>query len=214
MATIRDRRARLYDFCESSELRRGRHKAALFRDMSGRVLFVAVGTGVDIKHFPPGREIVAIDISEEMLRRAEARREEYRGVLSLVRMHAAQLSFPDASFDTVVTSCTMCSVPDPLRVFREFHRVLRPGGNLLMFEHVRSRNPVLALALDLMTLCTRRGGTEMNRDTLGNAAAAGFRIMRVESVYLDIILAVHAAKGEQPQTASTLPGKILAESCI
>lgn len=214
MATIWDHRAKLYDFCEASELRRGRQKAALFRHMVGRVLFVAVGTGVDIKHFPPGREIVAIDISEEMLRRAETRRSDYRGVLSLVRMDATQLSFPDASFDTVATSCTMCSVPDPLRVFREFHRVLRPSGNLLMFEHVRSRNPVLGLALDLMTLWTRRGGTEMNRDTLGNAVAAGFHITRVESVYLDIILAVHATKADQPQTASTWPGKILAESCI
>jgi len=214
MLTIWDRRARLYDFCESSELRRGRHKAALFRDMVGRVLFVAVGTGVDIKHFPPGREIIAIDISEEMLRRALARGRGYRGTLSLVHMDAMQLSFPDASFDTIATSCTMCSVPDPVRVFREFHRVLRPGGKLLMFEHVRSRNPVLGLALDLMTLWTRRRGTEMNRDTLRNAAFAGFRISRVESVYVDIILAVHAAKAERTQSASTLSGKILAESCI
>jgi ubiquinone/menaquinone biosynthesis C-methylase UbiE len=214
MATIWDRRARSYDFCESSDLRRGRHKAALFRDMVGRVLFVAVGTGVDIKHFPPGREIVAIDISKEMLRRAEARGRDYRGVLRLVRMDATQLSFPDASFDTVVTSCTMCSVPDPVRVFRELHRVLRPSGELLMFEHVRSRNPVLGLVLDLMTLWTRRRGTEMNRDTLSNAVAAGFRITRVESVYLDIILAVHTVKVTQSHMPSTSRGKIVAESCI
>ena len=214
MATVWDRRAKLYDLCEASELRRGKHKAALFRHMAGRVLFVAVGTGVDIKHFPPGRDIVAIDISEEMLRRAEARHGDYRGVLSLVCMDATQLSFPDASFDTVATSCTMCSVPDPIRAFREFHRVLRPGGRLLMFEHVRSRNPVLGLALDLMTLWTRRGGTEMNRDTLGNAVAAGFHITRVESVYLDIILAVQAVKALQPHATFALPRKITAESCI
>ncbi|MEW6252627.1 MAG: class I SAM-dependent methyltransferase [Planctomycetota bacterium] len=194
MATIWDRRARLYDLCEASELRRGPHKAALFRHMSGRVLFVGVGTGVDIRHFRPGREIVAIDISEEMLRRARVRAEAYRGSLTLVRMDAMQLSFPAASFDTVATSCTMCSVPDPLRAFREFHRVLRPGGKLLMFEHVRSRNPVLGRALDLMTLWTRRRGTEMNRDTLANAKAAGFCITQIESAYLDIILAVHAVR--------------------
>jgi len=194
MTTIWDLRAKLYDVCEASDLRRGPHKAALFRDMVGRVLFVAVGTGVDIRHFPPDREIIAIDISEEMLRRAEARRKSYRGVLSLVQTDALSLCFPDASFDTVATSCTMCSVPDPLRALRELHRVLRPGGQLLMFEHMRSRNPILGLALDLMTLVTRRGGTEMNRDTLGNARTAGFRITRIESVFLDIILSIHGVK--------------------
>src|SRR5581483_11141446 len=93
------------------------------------------------------------------------------------------------SFDTVITSCTMCSVPEPVRALRELRRVLRPDGLLLMFEHVRSRNPLLGL----MTVLTRRTGTEMNRDTVGNAVEAGFRITQVESVFLDIILSMRAA---------------------
>lgn len=194
MRTIWDLRANLYDLCAGSDFRRGPHKAALFRDMDGRVLFVAVGTGLDIRHFPPDREIVAIDISEKMLRRANPRRKGYRGALRFVRADALNLCFPDASFDTVVTSCTLCSVPDPIRALRELHRVLRPAGQLLMFEHVRSRNPIFGLALDLMTRLTRRIGTEMNRDTLGNTMAAGFRITRVESVFLDIILSVHGVR--------------------
>lgn len=109
-------------------------------------------------------------------------------------MDAAHLGFADASFDTAVTSCTMCSVPDPVRALQELYRVLRPGGSLLMFEHVRSRNPVFGLALDLMTLWTRWSGTEMNRDTVQNAVAAGFRIMSIESAYLDIVLAIHGTK--------------------
>lgn len=194
MTTVWDLRAKLYDVCEGSRLRRAPHKAALFEEMTGRVIFVAVGTGVDILHFPPGRDIVAIDISDEMLRRAETRRRSYRGPLSLARMDAQKLTFPDASFDTVVTSCTMCSVPDPVQALRELHRVLRPGGRLLMFEHVRSGNPIFGLVLDMMTLWTRLGGTDMNRDTLANVRTAGFRILRVESVYLDIILRIHAEK--------------------
>lgn len=196
MSRIWDLRAKFYDVCEGSQLRRGPHKAALFRDMSGRVLFEAIGTGGDIQHFPLNHEIIGIDISEEMLRRARPRAERYHGTLDLVRMDAQELSFPDDDFDTVVTSCTMCSVPDALRALREIHRVLRPGGQLLMFEHVRSRNRVLGLVLDLMTLWTRWSGTEMNRDTLRNVQLAGFRIMSVQSVYLDIILAIRAVKEE------------------
>lgn len=194
MATIWDLRASLYDVCEASDYRRGPQKSALFREMRGRVLFVGVGTGIDIKHFPPGHSIAAIDISEKMLAKAEKRARQYPGNLALCRADAQNLKFPSASFDTVATSCTMCSVPDPVRAFREFYRVLRPGGQLLMFEHVRSRNPLLALALDWMTLWTRLTGTEMNRDTLKTAGAAGFEIKHIESVYLDIILVVHAVK--------------------
>jgi ubiquinone/menaquinone biosynthesis C-methylase UbiE len=194
MTTIWDWRAKFYDVCEGSRLRRGPSKAALFREMSGRVILVAVGTGVDFMHFPPGREIVGIDISDQMLRRAEARRQAYDGSLSLVRMDAQELKFPDASFDTAVTSCTMCSVPDPVAALRELHRVLRPGSRLLMFEHVRSRNPVFGAALDIMTLWTRLWGTTMNRDTLTNVRSAGFHIVHVESVYLDIILRIYAVK--------------------
>lgn len=197
MRGVWELRAKLYDVCEGSELRRGAAKSALFHDMRGRVLFVAVGTGVDIPHFPPGYEIVAVDISREMLRRAETRRAKYAGNLQLVESDAMNLAFPDASFDTVATSCTFCSVPDPMRGLRELYRVVRPGGQLLMFEHVRSRTPIFGLTLDLMTLWTRRLGTEMNRDTVGNVLRAGFRITKIESVYLDIILAIQGDKPER-----------------
>ena len=204
MATAWDIRAKLYDICEASDFRRGPYKNALFEDAWGRVLLVAVGTGVDIKHFPTGGEIVAIDISEEMLRKACARQKCYCGCLSLVRADALKLCFPDASFDTVVTSCTMCSVPDPSLALKELYRVLRPGGRLLMFEHVRSRNPIFGIVLDIMTLFTRRGGTEMNRDTLANVISAGFQITRVDSVFLDIILSVRGVKPVAPGPISAL----------
>lgn len=105
-----------------------------------------------------------------------------------------RLPFPEDSFDVAVTSCTFCSVPDPLRGLCELYRVLRPAGRLLMFEHVRSRSPIIGLALDLMTLWMRRLGTEMNRDTVSNVIEAGFQIDRVDSVYVDIVLAIRSSK--------------------
>jgi SAM-dependent methyltransferase len=200
MTVMRRLRARLYDVCEGSDLRRGGRKAELFSAMEGRTLFMAVGTGLDFKHFPVNADITAMDISAEMLSRAARRQKLYRGRLRLVRADAMNLPFADAAFDTAVTSCTLCSVPDPRRALREIHRVLRPGGTLLLFEHVRSRNVVFGLALDAMTLWTRLVGTEMNRDTLANVRRAGFEIRWIESVFLDIVLAVRAvkARGGQP----------------
>lgn len=194
MTNIWSFRARLYDVCEGSQLRRGAAKARLFSQMQGQVLFVAVGTGVDITRFPSGRRILGIDINPDMLRRAERRRRTYPGELAFVRADVERLAFHDASFDTVVSSCTMCSVPRPVEALRELYRVLRPGGRLLLFEHVRSRSWSLGLALDVMTLWTRLLGTSMNRDTVANVLTAGFRIVAIESVYLDIILSIHAVK--------------------
>lgn len=107
MATPWDWRARLYDMCEGSDLRRGLHKARLFNQMSGSALFLALGTGVDIRHFPPARRIAAVDISAEMLRRAAPRARAYTDSLHLARADALSLCFRDASFDDVVTSCTV-----------------------------------------------------------------------------------------------------------
>ncbi len=194
MTCVWDWRARLYDVCEGSQLRRGARKESLFREMNGRVLFVAVGTGIDVSRFPPGHHIVGIDFSHEMLRRAERRRRAYAGELVFVRADAERLCFAEASFDTVVSSCTLCSVALPGRALPEMYRVLRPGGRLLMFEHVRSRCWPLGLALDLMTLWTRPLGTEMNRDTVAHLSAAGFKIISIESVYLDIILSIRAIR--------------------
>lgn len=194
MRSIWERRARLSDFCEGSDLRRGGHKKDLFRRTRGRTLFLAIGTGLDIQHLPIGPRIIAIDISSAMLERSRRRAEAFAGNLQLVQGDATSLCFPDRSFDTIVTSCTMCSVPRPATAFSELYRVLRPGGRLLMFEHVRSTSPILGAVLDLMTIVTRRRGTEMNRDTLTTAIKAGFRILKVEPIFLDIILAAEAVR--------------------
>lgn len=88
----------------------------------------------------------------------------------------------------------MCSVPDPVRALQELYNVLRSGGDILICEHVQSRNALSGLALDLMTLWTRRASTEMNRNTVGNVRRTGFSITKIESVYLDIILAIRWIK--------------------
>lgn len=189
-------RSRIYDRLEASDRRRRAAKRNLFQRIRGRTLLVATGTGIDLQHLPAG-DVVAFDLSPAMLARARRRVHDGPACVRLLRADALRLPFPNESFDTVLTSCTM---PHPVRALREIHRVLRPEGRLLMFEHVRSRQAVLGFALDAMTLWTRLTGTDMNRDTLRSVAEAGFRVVEVESVFLDIIVAAEAAKRRSDRT--------------
>lgn len=188
------RRSVLYDYFEGSDLRRGAFKRRLFGRVRGRTLLIAAGTGLDLRHLPPV-PVVAIDVSLDMLARARSRAIRSPAQVRLLAADAQCLPFGPGAFDSVITSCTLCSVPDPLLTVREIRRVLAPDGGLYMFEHVRSGDPLVGLTLDLMTLWSRRGGTYMNRRTLETVVRAGFRITLVEPVFLDVILAVEARPG-------------------
>ena len=168
-------------------------KKRLFSGMEGNILFVAVGTGLDIASFPPGREITGIDISPKMLARAEARAAAYPGTISLHVLDVHEMPFPDASFDHVYTSCTFCSVPDPVRGLQALRRVLKPGGRLGMFEHTCSCIFPFNAMLNLMNPVARRLGPEINRDTVANVRAAGFEITKVTNIYLDVVKTIEAA---------------------
>ncbi len=167
-------------------------KRRLFSEMSGRVLFLAVGPGLDIQFFPPGREIVGLDISPMMLEAAAPLAEAYEGTLELRLLDVHDLDEPTGSFDQAFTSCTFCSVPDPVAGLEAVRRVLKPGGSLGMFEHTGSRFFPFSAMLDVMTPLTWRFGPEMNRDTVANVTRAGFVDVRVEPVYLDVVKIIRA----------------------
>jgi SAM-dependent methyltransferase len=183
-------------FAWGEDRRLGPHKRRLFSKIRGATLMVAAGTGNDFKFFPPGQHIVAIDISPQMLERAAQKAAAYQGTIELRVMDVCELPFADASFDTAVTVCTFCSVPRPVVGLRELYRVLKPGGQLLMFEHVRSKIGPFGIFLDLMTPLSRRLGPDLNRDTVGNVQKAGFQLRREENVYLDIVKIIEAVKGQ------------------
>jgi ubiquinone/menaquinone biosynthesis C-methylase UbiE len=190
-----DAASRTFDLISFADVHRfGPHKRRLFGKIRGATLMVAAGTGNDFAFFPPGHRILAIDISPAMLERAARKVGRYQGEIELRQMDVCELALPDASFDTVVTVCTFCSVPRPIAGLRELHRVLRPDGQLLMFEHVRSRIGPLGIFLDLMTPLSRRFGPDLNRETVDNVQKAGFRIRREENVYLDVMKSIEAVK--------------------
>lgn len=190
-----DRASRIYDLVTWGDERRfGGAKRRLFGKMAGQCLMVAAGTGNDFAYFPRGLSVIAIDISPGMIERAQRRAAAYDGHLAVRVMDVQALEFADATFDTVATVSTFCSVPDPVRGLRELHRCLKPRGRLLMFEHVRSRIGPIAILQDLLTPLTRRLGPEMNRDTVANVLRAGFELEREENVYLDVVKAIDARR--------------------
>jgi len=169
-------------------------KRDLFSQMRGKVLFLALGTGLDIQHFPPGQDIVAIDISPKMVELAQPRLAAYEGDISARVMDVHEMDFAPESFDQVFTSCTFCSVPNPVDGLKVLNRVLKPGGQLFMFEHTGSRFYPFRQMMDLMTLISRRIGPDMNRHTVRNVREAGFRIIEVKNVYLDVVKTIRAER--------------------
>lgn len=168
-------------------------KRELFANMGGgEILFLAVGTGLDLQFFPPGKSITGIDISQRMLDKARPRIEAYEGDLRVRQADVHDMPFADARFDQVFTSCTFCSVPRPTAGLEALKRVLKPDGELFMFEHTGSRYYPFKPMMDLMTMATRRIGVEMNRPTVENVVAAGYRLQRVTHVYLDVVKTIHA----------------------
>lgn len=193
-----DRAARSFDLMagKGPEWRWRPAKLSLFERMQPgkNILFLALGTGLDIACFPPQRHITAIDISPKMLEKAAPRVAAYNGEMTSELMDVHALTFADDSFDQVFTSCTFCSVPDPVGGLRSLHRVLKPGGELHMFEHTGSRVFPFSLMMKLMSPLASRFGPELDRDTVANVRTAGFTVTAIEHIFLDTVKTIHAVK--------------------
>ena len=136
-----DRRAVHYDAAGRllERLLIGDSRAWIGRQATGRTLEVAVGTGRNLPHYPAGLDLTGLDLSPEMLARARRRAAELGRRVDLREGDAERLPFPDGSFDTVVCTLALCAVPDREAAIAEIDRVLRPGGRLLLLDHVERR---------------------------------------------------------------------------
>ena len=133
-----DRMAPFYDLSIAPvELVIQRRRRQLPAQAHGDVLELGVGTGRSLRLYPLDCRLTGIDPSQRMLDRARRKAVRLGRHVDLRLMSAESLDFPDAAFDTIVSSLVFCSVDDPSRALTEAHRVLRPGGQLLMIEHVR-----------------------------------------------------------------------------
>jgi SAM-dependent methyltransferase len=149
---------------------------------AGRVLEVGAGTGFNLPHYPAGTgELVLTDDLEGMLRRASRRADRVGRKVVTTQAPVESLPFEDASFDTVVASLLLCSVEDQDRALAEIRRVLKPGGQYLFLEHVRSTDPKIARRQDRLERLwgVVAFGCHPNRETLPRIEAA-FEVDEVE----------------------------------
>ena len=154
------------------------HRTELVSGLQGRVLEVGAGTGLNFQLYPRGVEVVALEPEPNMIRLARDRLEEGPSPVRLVRGAAEALPFPEGSFDAAVVSLVLCSVARPHAAIAELRRVLRPDGELRIFEHVRSEHPRHARWQDWITPVWRcfSAGCHPNRDTAASLRSAGFEL--------------------------------------
>lgn len=159
------------------------------------ILEVGVGTGKNFDFYPAGARITAIDFSQEMLKQAAHKKDRKNTPVELHLMDVQSLCFADNSFDTVIASFVFCSVPLPVKGLKELYRVCKPGGQVLLLEHVLSSKPVLAKIMNFINpVIVRLAGANINRNTVKNVKACGFAWVRVDERSGDIIKLIEAKK--------------------
>jgi ubiquinone/menaquinone biosynthesis C-methylase UbiE len=159
------------------------HRRKLLARTRGRVLEVGGGTGANLPFYGNEvEEVVITEPEEPMARRLERKLGDSSVPARVVRAPAEQLPFEDTSFDFVVSTLVLCTVKDPARALAEIHRVLKPEGQLLFVEHVRSDSAKLARWQDRFNVISKRigHGCNCNRPTRENIEGAGFSIADIE----------------------------------
>lgn len=161
----------------------------------GRVVEVAFGTGRNLALYGPDVTVTGIELSPEMLAIARTHAAELGRDVDLLEGDAHDLPLDDASVDTAVCCLGLCTIPDPARALAEMHRVLVPGGRLLLLDHVRSTWPPVYAGQWLVEQITgRTAGEYFTRRQLPLVEAAGFEVVEAERLKAGSIERVHAVR--------------------
>ncbi|MDW7671563.1 MAG: methyltransferase domain-containing protein [Bacillota bacterium] len=185
-----NRVAAVYDFLDAPmELMAfKKYRGEVMNNVHGKALEIGVGTGKNIEFYPADADIIAIDFSEKMLEKAKQRVVKLNKHVELLQMDVQNLAFEDNVFDTAFTTCVFCSVPDPVEGLKEIKRVLKPGGQLILLEHVLSKHRLVKPFMHLFNPVTvRLWGANINRKTSENIKKAGFKIISEKNLTLDIV---------------------------
>lgn len=172
-------------------------RASIFKDLAGRLLDAGVGTGRNMAFYPPGADVVGIDLSPAMLKRAAGRARTSPATVELRVMDVTELDFPDGCFDAAVATFLFCVLPEELHVaaLAELGRVVRPGGRIRLLEYVR---PSGAFRRTLARLWEPwigwAYGAGFDRDVEKHLATAGLELIDTRFVVSDLIKLAEARR--------------------
>ena len=163
-------------------------RAQVVPKASGRVLEIGIGTGLNLSFYDADKvsTIVGVDPAAQMQSLARQRAAAIDIPVEMIALELGQIQAADASFDSIVCTFTLCTIPDPLAALQEMRRVLKPGGQFLFSEHGRAPDLKVRVWQDRLTPLWRplAGGCHLNRDIPALLKAGGFRLREVHSRYL------------------------------
>jgi ubiquinone/menaquinone biosynthesis C-methylase UbiE len=200
LATKYNRFARGYDYFENvlGFLGLRKLRQSVVSQASGKVLEVAVGTGQNFRHYRSGCEIIAIDHSSGMLTIARERATKLNINVQFALADAEALPFRDYSFDTVVSSLSTCTFPNPATAVREMARVGKLAGQILLLEHGRSDRQWLGNWQDRhVDTFAKRFGCHWNREPLEIAKIAGLKIITAQRTFFGLLHRISLAPSHE-----------------
>jgi ubiquinone/menaquinone biosynthesis C-methylase UbiE len=151
--------------------------------LNGKILEVGVGTGINMKYYPPCCSVPGIDNSKGMLENAREKAKDMQNV-TFILMDAESLGFSDHSFDYAVTTFVLCTISDPVKALTEMRRVLKPSGEMIALENMRSRNPIIARFEELTDpILFFLFGDHTTRHTVITIDEAGFIIKEAKKLF-------------------------------
>ncbi|WP_130807849.1 class I SAM-dependent methyltransferase [Senegalia massiliensis] len=182
-----NRISKIYDILESpmESMSMGKWRELLIEKIEGeKILEVGIGTGKNLDYYPSDLNITGIDFSEKMLEKAKQKNSN-KDNIKIIEMDAENMEFDDNTFDTVITSCVFCSVPDPIKGLKEIRRVCKNNGKIIMLEHMRSDKKVIGGFMDIINFIpVNIWGANINRRTINNLKKAGFKKEHIEDMNL------------------------------
>jgi len=192
-----DRIAPYFDKIEGmmEKMMMGELRDSIWQKVSGnKILEAGVGTGKNFPYYPEA-SINAIDFSPVMIQQAQKKREHLEMAIDLSLMDVQALDFPDNHFDSVIATFLFCSVPEPKQGLLELKRVCKPGGEVLLLEHVLSTNKIAASIMHLLNpVVVRLFGANINRETVKTVQACGFSTVEILPESSHIVKLIRAVK--------------------
>ncbi len=161
----------------------GERKAEVIGSMTGTVVEIGPGTGVNMRYYAPGVHVIAIEPNPEMQSRLRSKAEEHDVDLDVRTVHGERIDVDDATADGVVGTLLLCGVDDPVRVIAEAHRILRPGGRYFFTEHVRAPESTWTRRFQRLVRRPHRwlfNGCRVDQDTAALLRSSGFGHVEID----------------------------------